>query len=91
MARPKADLRRKSNLKTRKQKQQSRGTYTKYDDKQIMNAMKFIRRGTSYREAEKKTNVAKSTIKNIWQQYQVNIIRRVEKKLGIQDLRWKYV
>ena len=74
MARPKTDRRRKSGLKTRKQKKEGRGKYEKYtqDDRRLIKALTYVQNGGSFRDAEMATKVAKSTIENLWKQYKVH-------------------
>ena len=79
MARPPLDKRRKSGLKTRRQKHEKRGEYKKYksDDRRLIRALQFIQSGGSFRDAEASTEVAKSTIESLWKQFQVHAFNMV--------------
>ena len=64
MARPPMDKRRKSGLRTRRQKQEKREEYKKYksDDGRLIRALQFIQSDGSFQDAEATTKVAKSAI-----------------------------
>ena len=74
MARPKNDNRRRQKTaKTRLQKTK-RGSYSNYEDNQdnLKKALLLVKRGQSIRKAEKLNQVPKSTIMNIWKQYETS-------------------